>query len=238
MTVILPCRDEAAALPQVLSAIPDGWAAVVVDNGSIDDSAVVAREHGARVICEPRPGYGAAVQAGLEGVDTELVAVMDADGSLDPSELPGLVTWITRGRADLVCGRRRPLSPDAWPWHARMGNALLAAIIRGSTGTDIHDIAPVRVARRQALLDLELVDRRCGYPLETFLAAAGAGWRVVERPVSYRRRAAGTKSKISGTLRGTLTVLVDFSRVLVRFALTSSSSPSGDGSSEPLETRT
>lgn len=216
VTVVMPCLNEAAALPGVLGAIPTGWSALVVDNGSTDDSAEIAARWGAQVVTESRPGYGAAVHAGIEAAQTPIVAVIDGDGSLDPAELVDFVALIRAGRADLVCGRRRPIERRVWPWHARFGNLLLARLIRHSTGVAVHDIAPVRVARREALLSLGIQDRRCGYPLETVLTAAQHGWRVVEIDVSYRRRAAGTYSKISGTVRGTVRVAIDFAAVLRR----------------------
>ena len=216
VTVVLPCLNEAAALPGVLGAIPTGWSALVVDNGSTDDSAEIAIRWGAEVVHEARPGYGAAVHAGIEAAQTPIVAVIDGDGSMDPGELTDFVDLIRSDRADLVCGRRRPVARRVWPWHARFGNLLLAGLIRHSTGVAVHDIAPIRVARREALLSLGIQDRRFGYPLETVLTAAQHGWRVVEIDVSYRRRAAGTYSKISGTVRGTLRVAIDFAAVLRR----------------------
>ena len=214
VTVVLPCLDEAVALPAVLAAVPAGWQALGGDNGSRDGRPEIAEQLGARVVHEPVPGYGAAVHAGIEAATTDIVAVIDCDGSLDPAELLGPVESVAGGEADLVCGRRRLVQSRAWPWHARAGNAALAAVIRWSTGVGVHDIAPVRVARRQALLDLGLIDRRFGYPLETVLAAAQRGWRVTEVDVTYRRRAAGSRSKISGTVGGTVRVGVDFWAVL------------------------
>ena len=216
VTVVLPCLDEAAALPGVLAAVPAGWQVLVVDNGSTDGSPGLAARLGARVVHEPRRGYGAPVHTGIESATTEVVAVLDCDGSLDPVELVGPVEMIIRGEADLVVGRRRVVESRSWPWHARAGNAVLAGLIRASTGVAVHDIAPVRVGRRQDLLDLGIEDRRFGDPLETVLAAAQAGWRVVEVDVSYRRRTLGGRSKVSGSVRGTLRVLHDFAGVLRR----------------------
>ncbi len=216
VTVVLPCLDEASALPGVLAAVPAGWSVVVVDNGSRDGSPQLAASLGARVVHEARRGYGAPVHTGIEAATTSIVAVLDCDGSLDPAELVGPVALVEGGEADLVVGRRRVVQSRSWPWHARAGNAVLAGLIRTSTGVAVHDIAPVRVARRDALLDLGIEDRRFGYPLETVLAAAQAGWRVVEVDVSYRRRTLGGRSKVSGSVRGTLRVLHDFTAVLRR----------------------
>jgi glycosyltransferase involved in cell wall biosynthesis len=211
--VVLPCLDEAAALPTVLNGLPPGYRAVLVDNGSTDGSPEIATRHGALVVHEPRRGYGAAVHAGLLAADAELVCVLDADGSFDPAELPSLVASVIEDRADLAVGRRRPVCAGAWPWHARAGNALVAALLR-RRGVPVYDISPIRVARRVALLRLGVVDRAFGYPLELLLRAAADDWRIVEHDVSYAPRAAGTTSKVSGSVRGTLRATRDFASVL------------------------
>jgi glycosyltransferase involved in cell wall biosynthesis len=209
--IILPCLDEADALPVVLATLPAGWPVLVVDNGSTDGTAAVARDLGARVVSEPRRGYGAAVHAGLEAAGSELVAFLDGDGSIDPTVLPGLAAAVADG-ADLAIGRRVPDGPGVWPWHARAGNALIAALLR-HRGVPVHDIAPVRVARRAALLDLGIADRAFGYPLELLLRAGAAGWRISEFPVTYRARAAG-RSKVSGSVRGTVRAARDMAGLL------------------------
>ncbi|OKI67332.1 glycosyltransferase family 2 protein [Micromonospora sp. CB01531] len=211
--VVLPCLDEAAALPGVLTALPPGYRAIVVDNGSRDGSAEVADRHGARVVPEPRRGYGAAVHTGLVAAEADLVCVLDADGSFDPAELPALVAPVAGGAADLTVGRRRPVSAGAWPWHARAGTALIAALLR-HRGVPLRDLSPIRVARREALLTLGVTDRAFGYPLELLIRAAAAGWRIQELDVSYAPRAAGTRSKVSGSVRGTLRATRDFAGVL------------------------
>jgi glycosyltransferase involved in cell wall biosynthesis len=212
VTVVLPCLNEAASLPGVLERLPDGYRPLVVDNNSSDDTAEVARRHGARVIAEPRPGYGSAVHAGMVAASTPVVAVLDADGSLDAGELPALVDELDRG-ADLVVGRRRPAPGLRWPWHARLGSALVCWRLRRRYGLNIHDIAPMRVARRDALLALGVLDRRFGYPVELLVRAGAAGWRVVERDVRYGPRTGG-KSKVSGSLRGSFYAALDFWRVM------------------------
>ncbi|MTD57625.1 glycosyltransferase [Amycolatopsis sp. RM579] len=209
--MILPCLDEAAALPRVLAAIPPGYRPIVVDNGSSDGSPEIAAEHGAKVVHEPRRGYGAAVHTGLEVATADVVCVLDADGSLDPAELPALVA-LTRPRT-LVVGARRPAGRGAWPWHARAGNRLLAALVR-RRGVPVTDIGPVRAARREDLVALGVADRAFGYPLELLLRAGAAGWTITEVPVTYRPRAAGTRSKVSGSVRGTLRAVRDMAAVL------------------------
>jgi glycosyltransferase involved in cell wall biosynthesis len=211
--VVLPCRDEAAALVELLPRIPARYRVIVVDNGSRDGTADVATSFGAVVVSEPVPGYGRAVHAGILAARPGIVAVMDGDGSLDPHDLPGLVQLIVAGAADLAAGRRRPVAHGVWPAHARLGTAVVAARLRGR-GIGVHDIAPIRAARRDAILGLGVRDRRSGYPLELLLRAGAAGWRIAERDVAYRPRAAGTRSKVSGSIRGTLTAGADFRRVL------------------------
>jgi glycosyltransferase involved in cell wall biosynthesis len=187
---------------------------LVVDNGSTDDTADVARALGARVVPEPRLGYGAAVHAGVEAATREYVAIMDGDGSFDPAELPRMLDDVVAGRCDMALGRRRPVARGVWPRHARIGNALIVWWLRRSVGFPVHDLAPMRVCHRQALLDLDVRDRRFGYPLELLKKATLAGWRLAEYDVSYRPRAAGTVSKVSGTVRGTIRVAHDFWKVL------------------------
>jgi glycosyltransferase involved in cell wall biosynthesis len=212
--LVLPCRDEAPALADLLSRVPAEFSVVVVDNGSRDGTAEVAAGLGARVVVEPTPGYGSAVHAGMLAATHDYVAVMDGDGSFDPADLRRLLADVREGRADMSVGRRRPTGRGVWPWHARLGNALIAAWLRRSIGMDAHDIAPMRVCRRQALLDLDLRDRRFGYPVELLQAVTRAGWRIIEHDVDYHPRAEGTRSKVSGSVTGTVRTARDFWRVL------------------------
>jgi glycosyltransferase involved in cell wall biosynthesis len=212
VTVVLPCLNEAESLPGVLADLPDGYRALVVDNNSTDDTAAVARRCGADVVAEAQPGYGAAVHAGIVAASTEVVAVLDGDGSLNPSELPRLVADVERG-ADMAVGRRRPVPGLNWPWHARLGTAAVCWRLRTRHGLPVHDIAPMRVARRDAVLALGVNDRRSGYPLELLVRAAAANWQVVEHDVAYGPRTGG-KSKVSGSARGSLHAALDFWRAI------------------------
>lgn len=212
--IVLPCLDEAEALPGVLAAMPADYQVLVVDNGSSDDTASVAAACGATVVTEPRRGYGAAVHAGLLAATADLVGVLDADGSLPPPALPELVAAVAGG-TDLAVGRRIP-QPGAWPWHARAGNTILAVLLR-YRGLPVYDIAPIRVGRRQALLDLGVTDRGCGYPLELLLRAAAAGWLVREFDIEYRPRTGG-RSKVSGSVRGTVAAARDMAAVMRRIS--------------------
>lgn len=211
--LVLPCRDEARALTELLPRVPGEFTVIVVDNGSSDATATVARDLGARVVAEPRSGYGSAVHAGVLAATLDFVAVMDGDGSFDPEELLPMLEEVRGGTTDLAVGRRRPVRRDVWPWHARAGNRLVVALLR-RRGFPGHDIAPIRVCRRDELLSLDVRDRRFGYPVELLDRATRAGWRISERDVSYHPRAAGTRSKVSGSVRGTVLTAKDFWRVL------------------------
>ncbi|MEW2413018.1 glycosyltransferase family 2 protein [Streptomyces sp. NPDC046866] len=210
--VVLPCLNEAEALPWVLARIPAGWRALVVDNGSTDGSADLARSLGATVVREPRRGFGAACRAGLEAAEAEYVCFCDCDASLDPGLLAGFVRTVAAGEADLVLGRRRPRGRGAWPAHARAGNLVLSRMLRRRTGLRLHDLGPLRAMRREALLRLELSDRRSGYPLQMVVRAADAGWRVREEDVPYLPRRG--RSKVTGTWRGTWHAVRDMRAVL------------------------
>ncbi|WP_420918445.1 glycosyltransferase family 2 protein [Streptomyces caniscabiei] len=210
--VVLPCLNEADALPWVLARIPADWRALVVDNGSTDGSADIARALGATVVHEERRGFGAACHAGLTAATADIVAFCDCDASLDPSLLIPFVGELADGRADLVLGRRRPQGRGAWPAHARAGNLALARMLRRRTGLRLHDLGPLRAARREPLLALGLTDRRSGYPLQMVVRAADAGWRVTEHDVPYLPRTGA--SKVTGTWRGTWQAVRDMSRVL------------------------
>ena len=212
--VVIPCRDEAPALRDLLGRVPDGFRVIVVDNGSQDATAEVARDLGATVVSEPRAGYGAAVHAGLVAATADHVAVLDGDGSMDPAELVALLAEVTAGRADLAVGRRRPSARGVWPWHARAGNGLVLWWLRRRIGMPLHDIAPMRVSRREDMLALCVEDRRFGYPVELLQRAHAAGWRFSERDVSYHPRAEGTKSKVSGSVKGSVRAARDFARVI------------------------
>ncbi|WP_067505788.1 glycosyltransferase family 2 protein [Actinoplanes sp. TFC3] len=214
--VVLPCLNEAEALPALLARMPAGYRVIIADNGSSDGSAAIARSLGARVVSVPQPGYGAAVHAGIVAADPVdgVVCVMDADGSFDPAQLPRVADPVRAAAADLAVSRRRPAGRGAWPVHARAGNALLAHRLRRITGLAVHDIGPMRAVRRDDLLALGLRDRRFGYPLELLLSAARAGWTVTEVEVDYHRRAAGTRSKVTGSVRGTVRAIRDMRGVL------------------------
>lgn len=206
--VVLPCLDEEAALGWVLERMPRDYRPIVVDNGSTDGSVAIAESHGAQVVSEPRRGFGAACHAGLLAAGAEVVCFMDADASLDPRHLPHVTGPVLAGDSDLVLGRR----VGSWAPHARLGNAVLAGMLRRRTGAQLRDLGPMRACRRADLLELGLTDRRFGYPLEMVLRAAAARWRITETEVPYLPRAG--KSKVTGTVRGTIRAISDMRRVM------------------------
>lgn len=197
--------------------------AVVVDNGSTDRTAEVARKAGATVVREDRRGYGAACLAGLDHLASlpappDVVVFMDADRSDDPTALPRLLEPILEGDADLVLGVRRAHgggSSRAVPIHARLGNAVVLGLTRLLFGYRFSDLPPFRAAAFSRLRDLELDDRDWGWTLQMQLRARARGQRVREVPVAHRPRAAGA-SKISGTVRGSLRAGAKMLYTLVR----------------------
>jgi glycosyltransferase involved in cell wall biosynthesis len=206
--VILPVLDECEALPWVLARMPAGYEPIVVDNGSRDGSGALAERLGARVVREDVRGFGAACFAGLLAARADVVCFMDCDASLDPRDLPLVAEPVARGDADLVLGARR----GAGPVHARLANRALALELRRRTGERLTDLGPMRAARREPLLALDVRDRRFGWPLEMVLRAAGAGWTIREVPVGHHARAG--RSKVTGTVRGTARAVRDMAAVL------------------------
>ena len=211
---MLPCLDEAAALPWVLARMPAGYRPIVVDNGSRDGSPEIAAQLGATVVVAERRGYGAACHAGLLAATAPLVAVMDADASLDPQQLPDLVAPLRSEEADLVVGARRLVSRASQSWSLRVANAEMCRRLRRRTGLPLRDLGPMRAAGRVALLGLDLQDRRSGYPVETVVRAADAGWRVRAVEIDYHPRRG--RSKVTGTPLGAWRAVRDMSAMMAR----------------------
>lgn len=209
--VILPALNEAAAISWVLSRMPDGYRPIVVDNGSTDRTAELAAEHGATVVTEPEKGFGSACWAGLQAATSEIVCFMDCDASLDPVALPLVAGYVERGDADLMIGSR-VAGRGAWPPHARLANKVLALEVRRRTKLRLDDLGPMRAIRRDQLLALGMADRRSGWPLEMVLRAVHAGLTVRNVPVEYRERSG--RSKVTGTVGGTVRAVKDMGRIL------------------------
>lgn len=219
---ILPALNEAEALPGVLAARPPGLAVIVVDNGSTDDTAEVARRGGATVVHEPRRGFGSACLAGLRAADNyDVVVYLDADGSLSWEDFDRVSAPVIDGVADLMLGARTKATrePGSMPWHAVIANALLGRLCGRLAGRRLHDIGPYRAIRRDTLLALGMRDRSYGWPLEMILRASRSGLRVEEVPVTYRVRAGG-RSKVSGRPWPTIKTGAKMTWVLLRHAAT------------------
>ncbi len=206
--VVLPVLNEREALPWVLDRMPAGYDPIVVDNGSTDGSGALAASLGARVVLEPRPGFGSACFAGLSAARADVVCFMDCDASFDPRDLPLVADPVAAGHADLALGARGRTGS----LHARLANRALAFELRRRFGVRLTDLGPMRAARREPLLALELRDRRFGWPLEMVVRAAAAGWEIREVPVRHLPRQG--RSKVTGTVRGTLRAVRDMAAVL------------------------
>jgi glycosyltransferase involved in cell wall biosynthesis len=207
VSVIIPTYNEAQAIGRVLADLPPDLATevIVVDSNSNDGTAELAAELGARVVKEPRRGYGRACLTGLANANSpEVIVFLDGDYSDRPSELPILLAPIIEGRADITVGSRlgADRNSGALPWHAEFGNRLAAGLIQLLYGLKISDLGPFRAARASVLRALALEEATYGWAVEMILKGALGGFRVVEVPVSYHPRIG--KSKISGTLRGTV----------------------------------
>ena len=207
VSIIIPTHNEAQAIGHVLTDIPSDLATevIVVDSNSDDGTPRVAAQMGARVLEEPRRGYGRACLTGLEATEApDIVVFLDGDYSDRPAELPLLLAPIIDARADIVLGTRLRTRPvdGALPWHQMLGNRLAASLIRLLYGVKISDLGPFRAARAEVLRELALEETTYGWAVEMILKGALQGFRIVEVPVSYHPRIG--KSKISGTFKGTV----------------------------------
>lgn len=215
--LIIPALNEAAVVGELVRRVPRDIVddVIVVDNASTDATAGVAREAGARVVHEPRRGYGAACFAGVTALppDAGVAVFIDADGSQSPEEIPQVVAPILAGRADLVLGAR--VLGRHHPAHAAAGTRLVARLVAWRWRVSITDFGPLRAIRTDLLTRLRMRDRAAGWPVEMVIKAAALNARIVEVPVSHSPRIAG-RSKVSGTFRGTVRAGYGFLSAVLR----------------------
>jgi len=221
VSVIIPALNEAdcigelvrEALAQAVSEV------IVVDNGSTDGTATVARQAGARVVSEPRRGYGYACSAGAEAADAEALVFLDGDGSSLPHEMPQLIEPVASGRADLALGSRvlGDIAQGAMPPHQRFGNWLASRLMNMLYYVRVTDLGPYRAIKRDLLLTLDMREMTFGWPTEMMVKTARCHARIVEVPVSFHPRRAG-RSKVSGTVRGTFLAAYHILGVTLRYA--------------------
>jgi glycosyltransferase involved in cell wall biosynthesis len=220
-TLVIPALDEEESLGYVLEAVDMDLLSeiILVDGGSSDRTIDIAREHGARVVQEPRRGYGRACATGVAHAQGEIVIFLDADGADDPSQIPNLITPIIKEGVDLVLGSRLAgnIYPGAMPWHQKFGNQLSAGLIRLIYGLPISDLSPFRSVLRSKLLELDMQEMTYGWPTEMITKSARKGWLIQEVPVDYHPRIGG-RSKISGTVRGTILATYYILRTIIKYS--------------------
>lgn len=221
ISIVIPAWNEEESIGRVLAAIP--WDQIdevlVIDGGSTDRTATIAQSVGARVIVEQRRGYGLACATGAEQAHGEILVFLDADGADDPKRVAALLAPLLAGQADLVLGSRLAgrIEPGAMPWHQRAGNWLCAGLITAIYGCLLTDLSPFRAVRKSKLAELKMQEMTYGWPTEMIVKAVRLGWRLVETPVGYRARLGG-RSKISGTLKGSLLATFFILKVIARHA--------------------
>lgn len=222
IAVIIPALNEAGNIQRLVAEIRaiESVEVIVVDNGSSDNTAQEAAMAGARVISEPRRGYGYACAAGTAAAQgAEILAFIDGDGSFSPTELPLVLKPILEDQADLVLGSRvlGHIAPGAMPAHQRFGNWLASRLMNALYGLSITDLGPYRAIRRKLLKQLNMKEMTYGWPTEMIVKAARQGSKIVEVPVDYQSRRTG-HSKVSGTVRGTLLAAWFILGVTLRYA--------------------
>jgi glycosyltransferase involved in cell wall biosynthesis len=221
IAVVIPALNEAGNIADLVrETLAQGVVEVIVaDNGSTDGTALVAHEAGARVVTEPRRGYGYACAVGAAAVTAEVLVFLDGDYSSLPAELNRLLAPLRAGEADLVLGSRTlgHTAPGAMPPHQRFGNWLMARVMRLLYGVPVTDLGPYRAITRSLLTALDMREMTFGWPVEMMVKAARCRARIVEVPVSYMPRRAG-RSKVGGTVRGSVLAAYYIVTVILRYA--------------------
>jgi glycosyltransferase involved in cell wall biosynthesis len=221
VSVIVPALNEAGCIGDLAheALAQSVHEVIVVDNGSTDGTANIAQQAGARVVVEPRRGYGYACAAGAAAAEAEVLVFLDGDGSFAPNEMPRLLEPLANGRADLVLGSRvlGDIAPGAMPPHQRVGNGLASQLMNMLYHVHVTDLGPYRAIRRNLLVELDMREMTFGWPTEMMVKAARRLSRIVEVPVSFHARRAG-HSKVSGTLRGTFLASYYILDVTLRYA--------------------
>lgn len=216
--LVLPCLNEEYALPWVLDRIPKNVNPIVVDNGSTDRSKEIAKSYGAKVVECAKPGYGSACHEGVLNATSSIIAFCDCDATIDPSSIFSFATHIIEGTCDIAISRRIPKSSGAMSMSMKIANKELARRIRKRTQYDIYDLGPFRIADTQKYIDLNIQDRRSGYPLETILKADSNKLRLEVFEIDYLKRQG--KSKVTGTIGGTIRSIRDMNKAFRNFEQT------------------
>lgn len=222
VSLVIPAYNEAECIGPLLAEIPPGLVSqvIVTDNGSTDGTGEIARLGGATVVYEPRRGYGYACAAGAAAASGDIVAFMDGDGSFVPAELARLVELLENGKAELALGSRnsQPMSRGAMPFHQKFGNQLVAQLLNRIYGTHITDLGPFRALKRELLSSLSMQEFTYGWPVEMMVKVARRKLPIQEAPVTFRPRLAG-KSKVGGTVRGTVLTAYRIFRVILQYSV-------------------
>ncbi len=227
ISAVIPALNEADAIAGVVQGVREAGVAdvIVVDNGSDDGTAERARAAGARVVREPRRGYGRACRAGVQAVPagTAVVLFLDGDGSDDPRDIPALLAPLVAGTADFVIGSRTRGDREAGSLNASqiLAGRLAGLAMRLLYGVRYSDMCPLRAIRWRALASLGMREETYGWNLEMQMRAAQAGLRILELPVRHRHRRGG-HSKVSGSFTGTIRAAGRLATTLVRLAASGS----------------